>query len=395
MAPSQTPDPKLAPWPFHDADEIAAVTDVLASGRVNYWTGERGRAFEDAYAVHCGVRFGLAVANGTVALELALYGLGIGPGDDVIVPARTFIATASAVAQRGARPVVADIDPVSQNITAETLAAALTPRTKAVIPVHLAGWPVDMAPLLAFAKDKSIAVIEDCAQAHGAMVNGKAVGGLGRAGCFSFCQDKIISTGGEGGMVVTDDEALYRRMWSHRDHGKNFDAVREMNGGAGFRWVADSFGTNWRMTEAQAAIGLLQLAKLPTWTARRRANATAFDTALAGLNGVAVPRVPAHLHHAFYKYYFFVDPAALKDGWSRDRICAELIARGVPARAGACPDIAREKAFTAAGSQPPHPNARAIEDRTVLLPVHPTLTPGNMVFMAETLRAVITQATQP
>jgi dTDP-4-amino-4,6-dideoxygalactose transaminase len=396
MAHSTTLDPKLAPWPFFDADEIAAVHDVLASGRVNYWTGERGRAFETAYAGHCGVRFGLAVANGTLALELALHGLGIGPGDEVVVPARTFIATAAAVALRGARPVVADVDPVSQNMTAATLAAALTPRTKAVIPVHLAGWPVDMDPLLALAKARSVAVIEDCAQAHGAAVNGKPVGGLGRIGCFSFCQDKIISTGGEGGMVVTDDEAAYRRMWSTRDHGKNFASAQEPNGNGSvnFKWVADSFGSNWRLTETQAAIGLLQLAKLPAWLARRRANAGLFDGALAGLSAVTLQSVPAHLTHAYYKYYFLVSPEALKHGWTRDRICAALIDRGVPARSGACPDISREKAFADAGPQPAHPGAASLEDRTVLLPVHPTLTPGNMAFMTETVRGVIMEATR-
>ncbi len=396
MAQAPSSDSTLAPWPFYDADEIQAVANVLASGRVNYWTGDLGRAFENAYATHCGVRFGLGVANGTVALELALYGLNIGPGDEVVVPARTFIATAAAVAARGARPVVADVDPVSQNMTAETLAAALSPCTKAVIPVHLAGWPVEMGALLALAKSKNVAVIEDVAQAHGASVSSRPVGGLGHIGCFSFCQDKIISTGGEGGMVVTDDEAMYQRMWSFRDHGKNFAVTHDPNaGGPGaFKWVADSFGTNWRLTEAQAAIGLAQLAKLPAWIAKRRANAMILDGALQGLNSVTVPRVPAHLTHAYYKYYFFVNPAALKDGWTRERICNALIARGVPARVGACPDIAREKAFANMGPQPAHPGAESIEHRTVLLPVHPTLTPGNMKFMAETLRAVVTEATR-
>ncbi|MGE4062604.1 MAG: DegT/DnrJ/EryC1/StrS family aminotransferase [Rhodospirillaceae bacterium] len=394
MAHIAIPDPNLAPWPYYDGDEIAAVESVLASGRVNYWTGDRGLEFEKAYAAHCGVRFGLAVANGTVALELALAASEIGPGDDVVVPARTFIATAAAVAMRGARPVVADVDPVSQNMTADTLAAALTSRTKAAIPVHLAGWPVDMAPLLSLARAKGIAVIEDCAQAHGAAIDGNPVGGFGRAGCFSFCQDKIISTGGEGGMVVTDDEALYRRMWSHRDHGKNFARSQEANGGAAFKWVADSFGTNWRLTELQSAIGLAQLAKLPAWAARRRANASAFDQALTGLNSVTVPRVPPHLTHAYYKYYFLVTPEALKPGWSRDRICAALIEKGVPARSGACPDISREQAFSTAGPQPAHPGAAAIEHRTVMLPVHPTLTAGNMTFMTQALRAVMDEATQ-
>ncbi len=396
MAPSSASDPKLAPWPFHDADEIAAVTAVLTSGRVNYWTGDRGRAFEAAYAAHCGVRYGLAVANGTVALELALYGLGVGPGDDVVVPARTFIATAAAVALRGARPVVADVDPLSQNMTADTFLAAFTPHTKAVIPVHLAGWPVDMPALLAAARSKNVAVIEDAAQAHGAAVNGAPVGGFGQIGCFSFCQDKIITTGGEGGMVVTNDEQLYRRMWSYRDHGKDFDAIHDqrMSAGATFKWVADSFGTNMRLTEVQAAIGLAQLAKLPAWTARRRANAAMLDGVLAGFESVALQAVPAHLTHAYYKYYVFVNQSALKPGWTRDRVCDELIARGVPARVGACPEISREKAFRNAGPQPPHPGAASIEDRTLMLPVHPTLTPANLRFMSETLRGVFTEATR-
>lgn len=393
MASPHTSDPKLAPWPFYDADEIAAVADVLASGRVNYWTGTQARTFEDDYAAHCGVGYGLAVANGTVALELALYGLNVSAGDDVIVPARTFIATASAVARCGARPVVADIDPVSQNLTAETAAAAWTPQTKAVIPVHLAGWPVDMAPLLSWAGEKNVTVVEDCAQAHGAMVDGKSVGGLGRIGCFSFCQDKIISTGGEGGMVVTGDERLYQRMWSFRDHGKDFAAQNDAPG-MDFKWVAHTFGTNWRLTEVQAAIGRRQLAKLPTWSARRRANAALLDSALGDLASVTIPRPPAHLHHAYYKYCFTLDPSRLKADWSRARICTALNARGIPARVGACPDIAREKAFASAGHQPAHPNAASIADRTVMVPVHPTLTAGNMTFMAETLREIVTAATR-
>lgn len=388
------PDTQLAPWPFYDADEVAAVREVLESGRVNYWTGDRGHAFEQAYATHCGVGHGLAVANGTLALELALYALEIGPGDEVIVPARTFIATAAAVATRGARPVVADIDPDSQNLTAETVAAALSRRTKAVIPVHLAGWPVDMTPLLTLARARNLAVIEDCAQAHGAAVHDKPVGGLAHIGCFSFCQDKIISTGGEGGMVVTNDTALYRRMWSYRDHGKNYAAAQDATPGTDFKWLVDSFGTNWRMTEMQAAIGLLQLSKLAAWHGRRRANAEALDNALAGLDGVRRALPPAHLRHAYYRFSFFVNPAALRPDWSRARICDALNAKGIPARVGACPDISQEQAFAVLGPQPANPNAAAIAPTTIVLPVHPTLTPSHISFMCDTLRDVVQTATR-
>jgi hypothetical protein len=370
------------------------VTRVYRSGKVNYWTGEEGRLFEAEYAKTCGVRHGLAVANGTLALELALYGLGIGPGDEVLVPARTFVATASAVALRGARPVVCDVDPLSQNLTAETAKAALSPRTKAIIAVHLAGWPADMESLMAFAQAHGLKVIEDCAQAHGAKDNGAPVGGLGDIGCFSFCQDKIITTGGEGGMVVTNDTDAYRRMWSYRDHGKDFARTQAIDPAPGFKWLVDSFGTNWRLTEPQSAVGRIQLGKLPHWVEARRANARAIDDALGSVNAVAVTRPPARSYHAYYKYYCFIAPDALKSGWSRDRICAEIEARGIPARIGACPDIAQEKVFRDEryAGQPAHPKAMSIAAATLMLPVHPTLTREDVSYIAATTRDVIRAA---
>jgi dTDP-4-amino-4,6-dideoxygalactose transaminase len=391
IAPNRKSDPKLAPWPFYAEDEIAAAAAVLRSGRVNYWTGGEGKAFEAEYAAHCHTQHALAVANGTLALELALHALDIGPGDDVIVPARTFIATAAVVALRGAKPLVADIDPRSQNLTPDTVAAVLTPRTKAVIPVHLAGWPVDMAALMAQSAVHGFKVIEDCAQAHGATQNDKPVGGLGHIGCFSFCQDKIVSTGGEGGMVVTNDTALYKKMWAYRDHGKDFDRTAAVDATPHFKWLVDSFGTNMRLTEVQSAIGRLQLRKLPQWTAQRRTNAAALRAALDGLNAVMVPRPAASLAHAYYKFYALIDPAALKSDWSRDRICTELKNLGVPAGTGACPDISKEAAFTKAGygTQAPHPQADSIAGKTLMLPVHPTLTENNIAFMADTVRKVI------
>jgi dTDP-4-amino-4,6-dideoxygalactose transaminase len=385
MAPAPS-DSRLAPWPAYGDDEVAAVTEVLRAGRGNAWSGDIGRTFERDYAAHCGVKHGLAVANGTVALELALHGLGIGAGDDVIVPARTFIATAAAVALRGARPVVADVDPSSLNMTADTVAAVLTPRTRAIIPVHLAGWPVDMTPLQTLARAHGLFIIEDCAQAHGAEDHGRPVGGIGDIGCFSFCQDKIISTGGEGGMVVTNNSVAYERMWSFRDHGKNMERAISTAPTTGFQYQVDDFGTNWRLTEMQAAMGRLQLGKLPDWIARRRAIAARLSEALANLPGVAVPQPPAHAKHAYYKFVFQIEPQKLKDGWDRDRAIAAMEARGVPARVGGCPDISREAAFTRHGLAPAAPlqNAAYLAPRTIMLPVHPTLSDGNVTFLAET-----------
>jgi dTDP-4-amino-4,6-dideoxygalactose transaminase len=385
---------RLASWPFYADDEIAAVNAVLQSGRANYWTGGEGRAFEAEYAAHCGVKHGLAVGNGTLALELALYGADIASDDEVIVPAKTFVATASAVARWGARPVVVDIDPMSQNLNASTVEAGLTARTRAIIVVHLAGWPVDMQPIMELASKRGLVVIEDCAQAHGAKNHGKLVGGIGHFGCFSFCQDKIISTGGEGGMVVTNNTRAYERMWAYRDHGKDFQRASAPGPTTGFQFLVDRFGTNWRLTEMQSAIGRLQLAKLAGWVDRRRAIAGQISDALHGLNGVTVPAPPAYAFHSFYKFTFQVDPAALKSGWNRDRLLAVLEQRGIPARVGGCPDIGREAAFAHAGvpSMLPRPGAARIADRTIMLPVHPTLTDEHVAFLATTTRDVISSS---
>ena len=390
------PDSDLGPWPHYEEDEIEAVGAVLRSGRVNCRTGEEGKAFEREYAEACGIAHALTVANGTAALELALEALDIGEGDEVIVPARTFIATASAVVRCGAVPVVADIDPISQNLDAASVEAALSDRTRAIVPVHLAGWPADMDALLAVARASDLAVIEDCAQAHGALYKGKPVGTLGDIGCFSFCQDKIISTGGEGGLAMTNDPALYRRMWSLRDHGWNYERAHADDPTPGFRWLVDTFATNWRMTEPQSAIGRIQLRKLDDWVNRRRANAAVMTSAIAALSAVIETTPPDTVRHSYYKYYVLLNPDGLADNWTRDRIVAELSERGVPARVGACPDIAKENAFANAGinTATPRFNAGKIADYTVMLPVHPTLTDGNVAFMAGELEVVMKMASR-
>lgn len=388
------PDSNLAPWPFYAEDEIQAVNAVLSSGRVNYRTGTEGVSFETEYAAATGAKYALAVANGTAALELALSALNIGPGDEVIVPARTFVATAAAVVRCGAKPAIADIDPLSQNLTEETLAALLNERTRAIIPVHLAGWPTDMDEILSVARASGLAVIEDCAQAHGALYKGKSVGTLGDIGCFSFCQDKIISTGGEGGMVLTNNAALHQRMWSLRDHGWDYERANAQDREKGFKWLVDTFSTNWRLTESQSAIGRIQLRKLEDWVATRRHNATVLTSTLQGLDGIKVPMPPETVRHSYYKFYALIDPDALSGSWTRDRIVDELNARGIPARVGACPDISREKAFAnaAINTSNPRPGAASIEGLTLMLPVHPTLTDGNLTFMTDTLAATLKKA---
>ena len=384
----------LPPWPHFADDEIDAVHAVLASGKVNYWTGTECAEFEKEFATYVGTRYAVALANGSVALELALHALGIGPGDDVIVTCRSFVASASCAVLRGARPVFADVDPVSQNVTAETVRAALTPRTRAIIAVHLAGWPCDMDPLLEVARSRGIAVIEDCAQSHGATYKGRVTGSLGDVAAFSFCQDKIISTGGEGGMLLTNDRAVWEMAWSYKDHGKNYDAVFKRQHPPGFRWVHESFGTNWRMTEMQATIGRRQLGKLPQWLAGRRRNAALMDAALAHVPGLKIHVPSSEFGHAYYKYYAFFNPQRLNPGWDQERIIDAINAEGIPCVAGSCSEVYLEKAFVDRGLTPAvrHANARRLDETSITFMVHPTLTERDIQDTCEAIAKVMAVA---
>jgi dTDP-4-amino-4,6-dideoxygalactose transaminase len=382
------------PWPYFAADEVASAANVLQSGKVNYWTGEEGRRFEEEFAAFTNRRFGIATANGTVALELALYAFGIGPGDEVIVPSRTFIASASCAVMRGAIPVVADVDPVSQNLTVDTVAPLITSRTRAIVVVHLAGWPCDMDSLKDLARQHGIRVIEDCAQAHGATYKGKPVGSFGDAAAFSFCQDKIMTTGGEGGMLVLNDEEAWARAWAFKDHGKSYDAVYRCDHPPGFRWLHESFGTNWRLTEMQSAIGRVQLRKLPEWVAARRRNASLLNEYFTNLPGVRTMTPPPEIGHAYYKYYAFLELERLKPGWSHGRVIAAVNAEGVPCLAGSCSEIYLEKAFTSRGFGPRDrlPVARRLGESSLMFLVHPTLSEGDMGDTCQALEKVLVRA---
>ncbi|HXG09740.1 MAG TPA: DegT/DnrJ/EryC1/StrS aminotransferase family protein [Gemmataceae bacterium] len=384
----------FAPWPHFGEEEIQAAARVLASGKVNYWTGEEGRRFEEEFAEASGRRHAVAVANGTLALELALYALGIGPGDDVVTTCRTFIASAACAVMRGARPVMADVHPVSQNLTAETIRAALTPRTRAVIVVHLAGWPCDMDPILELARERGLKVIEDCAQAHGAFYKGRPVGSFGDAAAFSFCQDKILTTAGEGGMLVTDDEAVWERAWAYKDHGKSYHAVYRRPHPPGFRWLHEGFGTNWRLTEVQAAVGRVVLRKLPGWVAKRRRHAALLNERLANHPALRITLPPEDVYHSYYKYYVFLRPERLRRGWTRDRILAAVAAEGVPCFAGSCGEIYLEKAFDGLRPVRPLPNARRLGETSLMFLVHPTLSEQDMHDTCDALEKVLAEATR-
>jgi dTDP-4-amino-4,6-dideoxygalactose transaminase len=392
----QPADKKLqfASWPHFEVDEIEAASAVLRSGKVNYWTGEEGRQFEFEFAEFCRTKHAVCLANGTLALELALQAMGIGAGDEVITTSRTFIASASCVVMRGARPVCVDVDRDSQNITARTIQHAITPRTKAIIAVHLAGWPCDMDPILALAAEHKLKVIEDCAQAQGATYKGRPVGSMGDAAAFSFCQDKIMTTAGEGGMLATNDSALWERAWSFKDHGKNYHTVRQPKHAAGFRWLHDSFGTNWRMTEVQSAIGRIALKKLTDWIQKRRANAAVLTEAFSRLDALRLTPPDQDIEHAYYKYYLFVRPERLRRNWNRDRIMAAISERGVPCFSGSCSEIYLEKAFrTDWRPDCRFPVAKELGETSLMFLVHPTLSTSDMQEIANVVTDVINEAT--
>jgi dTDP-4-amino-4,6-dideoxygalactose transaminase len=386
---------KFSPWPSYSDEEIAAVAKVVQSNRVNYWTGEECRMFEREFAEWIGVEHAVSLSNGTLALDLALRALGIGPGDEVVVTPRSFIASVSCVVTAGATPVFADVDPDNGNLSAATIAPCISPRTKAIIVVHLAGWPADMDPIMDLANAHNIKVIEDCAQAHGAMYGDRMVGSIGHIGAWSFCQDKIMTTGGEGGMVTTNDSALWSSMWSYKDHGKSWDAIYNRAHAPGFRWIHESFGTNWRMLEMQAAIGRIQLQKMPEWSGRRTEIASKIAGALNDFpEQVRLPMPDSRSTHAFYRLYAYVKPEGLKAGWNRDRIIAEISARDVPVYQGTCPEIYQEKAFDNTAWRPLErlPNAVALGDTSLMYLTHPTLSAAETDSVCAAVRDVLMQA---
>ncbi len=384
----------FSPWPSYTQEESEAISKVLLSNKVNYWTGRECREFEIEFSSWIGVKYAVALMNGTVALDLALKALNIGVGDEVIVTSRTFLASVSSIVNSGATPIFADISADSQNITLESVREKITAKTKVILCVHLAGWPCEMDEIMALAEEFNLFVVEDCAQAHGAQYKGQPVGSIGHIGCWSFCQDKIMTTGGEGGMVTTNDKELWSKMWSFKDHGKSWEAVYECEHPQGFRWLHSSFGTNWRMTEMQAAIGRIQLKKMESWTAKRLFNAHKIWDAAKNISGLIVPKLPDYIVHAAYKCYIFVNPELLKVDWNRDRIMNEINSHGVPCFSGTCSEVYLEKAFDNTSFRPSKnlPVAKALGESSLMFLVHPTLTEEEIKKTCDVIINVMFQA---
>jgi len=383
-------------WPLFTEEEANAVKNVLLSNKVNYWTGNECREFEKEFAVWSNSKYAVALSNGTLALDSALKALGIGAGDEVIVTARTYIASVTSIVNVGAIPVFADVDLNSQNITPETIRSKITKKTKAIVCVHLAGWPCEMDEIMYLANEFNLYVIEDCSQAHGAKYKGKSVGSIGNIGCWSFCQDKIMTTGGEGGMVTTNDKFLWSKMWSYKDHGKSYEAVYQRKHPDGFRWVNESFGTNWRMTEMQGAIGRIQLKRMEIWRTNRISNANKIWDTAKKCKGLRVPDIPNHIDHAAYKCYVFVKSNELKNKWDRDKIIKEINALGVPCYSGSCPEVYLEKAFDKTEFRPKKrlANAKELGETSLMFLVHPTLSKDEINQTCNIITSTINLATR-
>ena len=386
---------QFSPWPSYTLEETNSVRDVLLSNKVNYWTGDECREFEKEFAVWSNSKYAIALGNGTLALDSALKALDIGVGDEVIVTSRTYIASVTSIVTAGAIPIFADIDKNSQNITTTSIRSMITKKTKAIICVHLAGWPCEMDEIIELANEFNLYVIEDCAQAHGAKYKSKPVGSIGNIGCWSFCQDKIMTTGGEGGMVTTNDKSLWSKMWSYKDHGKSYKAVYEQKHPDGFQWLNESFGTNWRMTELQGVIGRIQLKRMSNWHSNRISNALKIWNTAKQCKGLRVPSIPDYIEHAAYKCYVFIKLEELKNGWGRDKVKKEINELGVPCYAGVCPEVYLEKAFDNSGFRPKErlANAKELGQSSLMFLVHPTLTKNEIQQTCDAITSVMNLAT--
>lgn len=412
---------RVSGWPSFSEDEISVVRNVLGSNKVNYWTGEECKKFEVEFALWLGCEHAVAVMNGTVAIEVALRAIGVSVGDEVIVTPRSFFASVSPVVTVGAKPVFADVQLDSGNICPKSISKLITENTKAIICVHLAGWPCDMDEILQIARENKIKVIEDCAQAHGAKYKGKNVGTIGDLGTWSFCQDKIITTGGEGGMVTCNDKTLMKALWSFKDHGKDFDLTRNLTKGNRFKWLHTGFGTNLRMTEMQAAIGRVQLKKLKDWTSLRTQNAQAIMEILSEFSqknplirqpkfrcssctcgrfdrwSDALAKTSESCEHAYYKLYAYLELENLKVGWNRERVIDELMLQGVPCSTGSCPEIYLEKAFNGStgGKIARQKNAIKLGETSLMFLIHPSLTNDDIILMKSVISSVLSNAQRP
>ena len=365
------------------APEIrAAVEEVLAAQQ--FVLGPQCEALEREIAEACGMRYGVGLASGTEALELGLHACGVKAGDEVIVPAFTFIATGSAVSALGARPVFADIEPATFNLDPDQLEARITPRTRAIVVVHLFGLAVDMDPILAVAEKRDIPVIEDNAQSFGATYGGRKTGSMGRLGCLSFYPSKNLGAYGDAGMVVTNDDTLAARLRALRNHGQTG------------QYVSTERGWNSRLDELQAAILRVKLRHLADWTAKRREHARLYDSLLGDVPGIVTPRVPPNREHVYYLYTIRVDGRLIgrdaakrgESGAPSDVVQKRLRERGVASMVYYPVPLHLQPLYALLGGKPGDLRVSERASREVLsIPVYPEMSAEQVHRVADAVRA--------
>ena len=381
---------------YFSDEEISAVSDVLRSGYVNKWFGTITNSFEEEFANYFKLDNALTMANGSLALEAAYEILEFNEGDEIITTPRTFIATASAAILKGAKVRFADVDIDSGNISSETIEPLINSKTKAITVVHLGGWPADIKNISLLAKSYNVKLIEDCSQSHGAMFDKQYVGTFSDLSVWSFCNDKIMSTCGEGGMISAKDSEIFKKLWSYRDYGKDKELVDNLPQDSSFKWLHSNFGSNLRMTELQSAVGKLHLSKLENWIKIRTKNAEKFISHLSKIPSVRVPIPNQNIKSAWYKFYCYVVPEALKKDWSRDRIIKEINDLGFPAFSGSCSEIYLERCFRDHDlvKSKRLPNAKKLGETSLMFLVHPTISNEEITSYVSVVSKVLRIATK-
>ncbi len=368
-------------YPYYNKSSIEKVKKILESGRVNYWTGDECKNFEKEFSNYHKVKYSLSVSNGSVALEMALKALNLKKTDSVIVTPRSFVASASCVLNLGLKPIFADIDN-NGNLSIEGIKKVYIKNVKAIVLVHLNGLSCDLDPILKFVKQKKLFLIEDCSQAHGAIYKGGKVGSFGHISTWSFCQDKIMSTGGEGGMISTNNTKLWLKLWSLKDHGKNYKSVFYKKHKTGFKWLHDDLGSNYRMTEMQATIGRVQLKSLDQQIKKRNLIANLY---LNGLKDYYLkydilkkPDFKYQTHpikknnqsiHAFYRLNLYINKNKIK----QTKLIQQLNKNKINCGVGSCPEIYREKIFKKLKFYPKKRliNAKLLGETSIAFPIDP------------------------
>jgi dTDP-4-amino-4,6-dideoxygalactose transaminase len=370
---------------MYNKHQIKLVANILKKNKTNYWTGTECTKFEKTFSKYIGNKFSISVANGSVALEISIKALNLKNSDQIIVTPRSFIISASCVVNLGLKPIFADIDD-NGNLTIEGIKKAYNKNVKAIILVHLNGLSCDMDPILKFAKNNKLFLIEDCSQAHGATYKKKKVGSFGDIATWSFCQDKIISTGGEGGMISTNNKKLWSKMWSLKDHGKNFKTVfHKKRYKAGFKWLHDNLGSNYRMTEMQAAIGRDQLKSLDKKIKKRNNIVNLYLYELRDYyQKYSILKKPdfkcqtcplkqqlkkcTKCIHAFYRLNLFFNKNI-----KQIKILQKLNSNKINCGVGSCPEIYREKVFQKLKYFPKNrlKNAKLLGQTSLMFPINP------------------------